>query len=82
MIYTRVIVVKGSNILEILQVELIGFANGFLMQCEPNGVSERKNLSQNPQPDLGQDPDSSPFVLFLHSFQGCLQRIRKTDTCA
>lgn len=42
MIYTRVIVVKGSNILEILQVELIGFANGFLMQCEPNGVSERK----------------------------------------
>ena len=37
---------------------------------------------QTLQPNLGQDPDSSPFVLFLHSFRGCLQRIRKTDTCA
>lgn len=42
MIYTRVVVVRGSNILEILKVELIGFADGFPMGCESNGVNERK----------------------------------------
>lgn len=42
MIYTRVVVVTGGNMLEILKVELIGFADGFLMGCESNGVNKRK----------------------------------------
>ena len=42
MIYTRVVVVTGGNMLEILKVELIGFADGFLMGCESNSVNKRK----------------------------------------
>lgn len=31
--------VRDGNVLEILKVELTGFADGFHMGCEPSGVA-------------------------------------------